>query len=236
VDGDPSKGSPLLRWKANATGAPAVAYRIYASDEKGFSVSDGPYEVVVGESKEVSSPFQANFLGETKGAEFRLLGEGADAPRPVRAYYRVVAVDGKGKRSGASDYAVAPRPIVYSRPPEKAKVGVSFKYAILANRSIGDLKLRQVNGRDTAKYWDVEKFKFAVVKAPEWLKLDPDTGVLQGTPTAAGAVEVEVSLVLEREARKMDPGTLAWGNEKVISTGTEKSGAAAHRFTIAVEP
>lgn len=236
VDGDPSKGSPVLRWKANATGAPAVAYRIYGSDEKGFSVSDGPYEVVVGESKEVTSPFQANFLGETKGTEFRLLGEGADAARPVRAYYRVVAVDAKGKRSGSSDCAVAPRPIVYSRPPEKAKVGAPYKYAILANRSIGDLKFRQVNGRDTAKYWDVEKFKFAVVKAPEWLKLDADTGVLQGTPPAAGAVEVEVSLVLEREARKLDPGTLAWGNEKVVSTGTEKSGTAAHRFTIAVEP
>jgi hypothetical protein len=98
------------------------------------------------------------------------------------------------------------------------------------------LKFHQVNGRDTAKYWDVEKVKFSVVKAPEWLKLDADTGVLQGTPPAAGAVEVEISLVVEREARKLDPGTLAWGNEKVVSTGTEKSGTAAHRFTIAVEP
>jgi hypothetical protein len=236
VDGDPSKGSPILRWKANPTGAPAVSYRIYASDEKGFSVSDRPYEVVTGESKEVTNPLPANFLAETKGTEFRLLGEGAEAARPVRTYYRVVAVDGKGKRSGASDQAVAPRPIVYSRPPEKAKVGAPYTYAILANRSLGDLKFRQVNGRDTANYWDVEKFKFAVVKAPDWLKLNADTGVLQGTPPAAGTVEVEVTLLLEREARKLDPGTLAWGNEKVVSTATEKAGSATHRFTIAVEP
>ena len=31
-----------------------------------------------------------------------------------RAFYRVVAVDEHGRRSGPSDFAEAPRPIIYS--------------------------------------------------------------------------------------------------------------------------
>ena len=33
----------------------------------------------------------------------------------------------EGKRSGPSDYAVAPRPVIYSKPALEAKVGVEYR-------------------------------------------------------------------------------------------------------------
>ena len=58
-----------LRWKPNPVGRQPAKYRVYGSDEKGFSVSDVPYKVNVGASKELPSPFPANFIAETPGTE-----------------------------------------------------------------------------------------------------------------------------------------------------------------------
>ena len=217
----------MLRWKPNGAGRKPATYRVYGSDEKGFSVSDAPYEVSVGACKELATPFAANFLAETKTPEFALLSQTA------RTYYRVVAVDEKGKRSGPSDFVVAPRPVITSKPVVAAKVGQAYSYAVLASRSLGDLRSRQVDGRDTASFWDIEKLKVTVDKGPDWLKADGAT--LAGTPTSAGAFEVELTLTLERDVRKLDGNVLSWGNEKVVSTGVEKVGAATQKFTIAVE-
>ena len=38
------------------------------------------------------------------------------SPAANKTYYRVVAVDEQGKRSGPSDYATGPRPVIYSKP------------------------------------------------------------------------------------------------------------------------
>ena len=46
-------GQRVLRWKAGGAGRQAVKYRIYGSDEKGFTVSDDPYRINVGRSKDV---------------------------------------------------------------------------------------------------------------------------------------------------------------------------------------
>ncbi|HEX7901483.1 MAG TPA: Ig domain-containing protein [Planctomycetota bacterium] len=219
--------SGTLRWKPNPAGRKPALYRVYGSDEKGFSVSDKPYNVTVGICKELPNPFPANFIAETKSTELAVAG---------KTYYRVVAVDDAGKRSGPSDYVTGPRPAIYSAAVTTAKAGAPYSYAVLANRSIGDLKLRQVGGRDTANFWDIEKLQFALVKGPEWLKIDAATGVLSGTPPAAGAFEVEVTATLDREVRKLDGDVLAWGNEKVISTGVERVGVATQRFTLTVAP
>src|SRR5262249_11473165 len=43
---EPTKGADgkvILRWKPNPAGRKPVKYRVYGSDEKGFSVSDAPY-------------------------------------------------------------------------------------------------------------------------------------------------------------------------------------------------
>jgi hypothetical protein len=217
--------SGLLRWKPNATGRKPALYRVYGSDERGFSASDQPYTVSLGGCKDLSNPFPSNFIAETKSAELAVKG---------RTYYRVVAVDDAGKRSGPSDYATSPRPIISSAAVVTGKVGAPYRYAVQASRSLGDLRLRQVGGRDTAGYWDIEKLKFVLDKGPDWLQLDPETGVLSGTPSAAGSYEVKLSVTIEREDRKLDPDVLAWGNEKVLSTSVERAGTATETFTIAV--
>jgi hypothetical protein len=143
-------------------------------------------------------------------------------------------VDEAGKRSGPSDYVVAARPVIFSKPAAAARKGEPYRYAAQANRSLGDLKLRQVGGRDTASFWDIERLLFTLDKGPEWLKIDPSTGILSGTPTAAGSFDVEVTASLTRELRKLDGDVLAWGNEKVLSTSSEAAGAGRQKFTIVV--
>jgi len=231
---DRDKGIGILKWKPNPVGLKPVTYRVYGSDEKGFSVSDVPYQVSIGASKELTPEFPANFIAETTATELAVLGDGVESSNANRTYYRVVAVDAQGKRSGPSDYATAPRPTIYGKPATMAKAGAEYRCQLQANRSLGDLRLRMVNGKETANYWDIEKPKFAIEQGPAWLKIDPATGLLSGTPDATGKVDVLVTATIDQEVRKLDDGILGWGNEKVISTSTERVGSATRRYSIEI--
>jgi hypothetical protein len=231
---DKDKGIGTLTWKANPAGEKPVKYRVYGSNEKGFSVSDVPYRVNIGVSKELTPEFPANFVAETAATELAVLGDGVGSPNTNRTYYRVVAVDAEGKRSGPSDYATAPRPTIYGKPITRATVGTEYRSHLQANHSLGDLRLRIVDGKETANFWDVEKPRFAIAKGPAWLKIDPATGLLSGTPDAAGTVDVAVTVTIDQEVRKLDDGTLGWGIEKLVSTSTERVGSATRRFSIEV--
>ncbi len=234
VEYDRNGGVGTLHWKPNLVGRTPAKYRVYASDEKGFSVSDKPYAVNIGESKDLTSPFPANFVAETTATELAVLGPGVDLPNANKAFFRVVAVDDQGKQSGPSDYAAAQRPVVYSKPVATAKAGAPYTYQVRVNRSLGDLRMRQVGGKQVTSFFDIEKPKFAIERGPQWLKIDENTGVLSGTPDAAGEAEVSVTVTLEAQARKLDEATLKWGNEKVISDTIEKVGTATQQFTIEV--
>ena len=226
---DPDRGSEVLRWKPSPAGKKPVKYRIYGSDEKGFTASDQPYPVTIGASKDVSSPFPANFVTEVSATE-------VDLRESLRAYYRVVAVDDKGRRSGPSDFAESPRPVFSSKPVTAAKVGAEYRYPLAAVRSLGDVRSRVVGGRETMSFWDIERPRFALTLGPAWLKIDEATGLLSGTPTGAGKVEVAVTATIDREARKLDGPALSWGSEKIVSTGQERVGIASQKFTIEVAP
>ena len=138
----------LLRWAPNPTGEKPVAYRVYASDEKGFSVSDRPYKVTVGASDQVPSTFPANFVVETSGTELEVLGPHVELAGANKAFYRVVAVDAAGRRSGPSDYAASPRPVIVSAPVTRATQGALYRYPVAAVRSLGDLRTRVVDGKE----------------------------------------------------------------------------------------
>lgn len=234
LDYDPARGLGTLRWKPNPAGRKPAQYRVYGSDEKGFSVSDEPYPVRIGLCKDLPATFPANFIAETAATEMPLLGPEVEQAGAQKTYYRVVAVDERGNRSGPSDYAAAPRPVFTRRPATEAKVGVEYRTQVAANRSLGDLRTRQTKGGDAASFWDIEKPVFALARGPAWLRIDPATGLLSGTPDAPGKVEAGVTVVIDREVRKLDEPTLKWGNEKVIATGTERVGAAELRFVIDV--
>jgi hypothetical protein len=152
-----------------------------------------------------------------------------------KAFYRVVAVDAAGNRSGPSDYAAAPRPVIVSAPVTAARQGAAYRYPLAAIRSLGDLRTRVVGGKETMGFWDVERLTFAIRRGPRWLAIDPATGLLRGAPDRAGSTEVVVSATIEREARRLDEEALKWGIEKVVSSGMETAGNATQRFVIEVE-
>jgi hypothetical protein len=234
---DKEKNTGTLHWKPNPAGRKPAKYRIYGSDEKGFSISDDPFTAAVGVSKEVPAKRPANFIAEVSATEAVVIGDDVKWTNANRAFYRVVAVDEQGKRSGPSDYAEAPRPIFYSRPVAAAKVGAEYRYALSAIRSVGDVRLRLVDGKETMSYWDVEKPRFALEKGPSWLKIDADTGLLSGVPDrSSGKVTVVVTATIDQDVRNLDSRALSWGQEKVLSTGTRRVGIATQRFTIEVAP
>jgi hypothetical protein len=190
----------------------------------------------VGQSKDLPAQAPANFVAKTTSTELVVLGASVDMPNGNRAFYRVVAIDARGKRSGPSDYAAAPRPFIFSKPPDTARVGKEFRYQVAAVRSLGDLRLRIVKGKEVASFWDVEKPRFVLVKGPSWLRIDKSSGLLRGVPDAAGNSDVVVKVSLERPVRRLDETRLSWGQERVKEVGTETVGSATQRFRIAVGP
>ncbi|MGO9467485.1 MAG: hypothetical protein ACLQVF_25360 [Isosphaeraceae bacterium] len=233
---DRERNKGVLRWSPSALGRKPVAYRVYASDEKGFSVSDRPYDVTVGVSDNMPSKFPANFVVETPATEFEVLGPRVKLPRANKAFYRVVAVDVAGKRSGPSDYAASPRPLIVSAPLTRARKGEAYRYPLEAIRSLGDLRTRVKNGKELMSFWDVERVRFQIQRGPRWLAIDAATGLLSGTPDRSGTADVVVSVTLERDARRLDEAALKWGIEKVASSGTEIAGSASQSFAIEVSP
>jgi hypothetical protein len=215
-----------------------VKYRIYGSDEKGFTIADQKHQSVVGVTKEDMAEwnpwFPANFVAETTASEMAVLGPDVNLPAANKTYYRVVAVDEQGRRSGPSDYTVAPRPVVYSRPVLSARVGDEYRYQILANRSLGDLSSRMADGRQTSGYFDIEKPRFTLTDGPAWLRIDEASGVLSGTPDVPGEVKVVVTVAIDRQVRKLDEAALRWGHEKILSVDVERVGTSAQEFVIDV--
>jgi hypothetical protein len=238
VDYDQARSAGTLRWKANPVGRRPIKYRVYGSNEKGFTIADQRHQGVVGVIKEEMADwnpwFPANFIAETSAAELAVLGTDVDLSAANKTYYRVVAVDEQGKRSGPSDYAVAPRPVVYSKPVLTAQVGTEYRYQMLANRSLGDLSSRMADGRQTSGYFDIEKPRFTLTKGPAWLRIDEATGVLSGMPDVPGRADVIVTVTIDRQVRKLDEAILRWGGEKVLSVDIERVGITTQKFVIDV--
>lgn len=239
LDFDPGRGLGTLRWTANPMGRRPAKYRVYGSDEKGFTIADKPFQGTVGVTKEEMAAwnpwFPANFIAETTAAELAVMGREVGLPAANKTYYRVVAVDDQGKRSGPSDYAAGPRPVIYSQPAVAARAGAGYRYQLRANRSLGDLTARLQGDAQVSGYFNIEQPVFTIEQGPGWLKIDETAGLLTGVPDATGRVEVAVTATLRREVRNLDEKTLAWGNEKVLSTASERVGAATQKFVIEVK-
>ncbi|MDQ1328960.1 MAG: hypothetical protein QG641_2246, partial [Candidatus Poribacteria bacterium] len=227
---DPERSVGTLRWKPNPIGSRPVSFRIYGSDEKGFSISDQPYKANVGDQKsELPTTFPANFVTETSQTEHAVIGVGLDLTNANKAFYRIVAVDVQGKRSWSSEYVASPRPFIYSKPVTTAEMGKEYCYQISTIRSLGHLTAREPL---TMSFWDVEEPMFSLDQAPNWLKIDAATGLLSGTPDTVGESKVIVTVTISKKVRKLDENTLSWGIEKIISTITERIGSATQEFVI----
>ena len=85
-------------------------------------------------------------------------------------------------------------------------------------------------------FWDVEQPTYALEQGPGWLSIDTNTGLLSGTPDAAGTADVVVTATIDREVPELDEGALSWGHYTVVGTTTQRVGTATQRFSIEVRP
>lgn len=201
----------ILTWRPSSAGRPPVAYRIYGSDEKGFTASDEPYEVFRGkgfvrtmeeyESIPDDAPgtgtvtVSGNFIAETDRMSRVVVGPDAPERNANRAFYRVVAVDEAGNRSGPSDYVEVPRPFVYAPPPTRARLRRPFRHQIGIIRSDGDLQCRRSDKSSyNAAFWDREHWTFWPIDMPDGLSLDSTRGTISGKPTRAGRSAIVVQV------------------------------------------
>ena len=58
-----------------------------------------------------------------------------------------------------------------SRPAKSAIKGQEFQDEVWTIRSLGDLKMRIVGGKETTNFWDVERPRFSIERGPAWLKI-----------------------------------------------------------------
>jgi hypothetical protein len=238
LDWDEGKAVGTLKWQANPVGRRPAKYRVYGSDERGFTVMDRARQLSLGISAKTDmaawNPWAPpNFIAETGDTQLPVIGPDA-GPAGNKVYYRVVAVDGHGKRSGPSDYVVAPRPVIYTRPVVAGTVGEQYTYKIGATRSLGDLTGRMQGGNQVAGYFDIEKPVFALTQGPAWLTIEKSTGVLSGTPDAPGSFDVVVTVTVDRTVRHLDESKLVWGQENVLSEDEKRVGEATQKFVINV--
>ncbi len=189
-----------LEWDAPAAGAEPMGYRIYGSDEQGFTVSDTEYILRMGNgfcrtmdefnAKKPGDRFVGdiktppNFITQTSQRQVELAA-------PLCAFYRVVALTDSGIVSGASDAVELPRPFIYSRPLTGAKVGQVYDYRPAATASIGHLTCR--DGYNAA-FWQREMITWTLGSSPKWLTIKD--GILTGTPadTDVGTCDIVLKL------------------------------------------
>ena len=105
-----------LNWRPATEGSRPAHYEIYGSDERGFTAEADSHEVHIGPGGQ-SHIVPGNLLATTRDTSLQVVGADLSPERGNRGFYRVIAVDTDGIRSGASDYAEAPRPFIYSKPP-----------------------------------------------------------------------------------------------------------------------
>jgi hypothetical protein len=206
VDGHSIK----LTWEESPEGRRAVAFRVYGSDEKGFTASDMPYVVYAGRGlceqngDCLSSASADGFVGNVKlpsnlvgtfpaRAEAIVVGPHVTLPNANKAFYRVVAIDARGNESGPSDPIAMPRPFIATGPHPKAAVGQVYHYRPHSLRSIGDLSY--ADGIVAFRGW--EKLAWTLVDAPSWLQLKD--GVLLGTPGDHDVGDHAVCLAVEND-------------------------------------
>ena len=165
VDWNKEERVLTLSWEANPEGEKPAAYIIYGSDEKGFTASDEPYPVNAG--RDTPREFPANRIARTMQRSYRVLPSEDRGPHepipasasqstaasrpvtdsPVKMFYRVVAVAGDGTRSGPSDYAAAPCPIIYTAAPQRIPYGKATVFQMKAVASIGNLQSRAIEDK-----------------------------------------------------------------------------------------
>ena len=172
----------VLHWEPPKSGAVPAHYEIHGSNERGFTARSETHCVFRGRDAG-HERVPSTLLATTPNTELAVVGADTDSARGNRAYYRVVAVDQKGRRSGPSDYVAVPRPFIWSMPPARAVAGELTTYALRVVRSTGELRcLSDGPQRYLSAMRDGDVLHFILDEGPAFIALDPSTGVLTAAP------------------------------------------------------
>lgn len=200
---DEKQGTATLKWQPNSAGRKPVKYQVYGSDFKGFAPSQVPYAPILGSAKtDLPTTCPANLLDETRETSLQVVGPAVTLANANTAYYRVVAVDEKNVASGPSDPVSLPTPFVCGAPPP-GKAGTAYTCPLRVIRSLGDLKYGSPYPTQgdwvpsIPGFWQVERPAFSLDKGPDWMKIDPATGVISGTPPSAGTFQATVKIQVD---------------------------------------
>ena len=170
-----------LSWQPNSEGNEPDHYEVYGSNERGFSISREPYCVMVENDKRETFP--VNMMTSTDGTTLRVAGPDVDLEN--FAFYRVVAVDKAGVRSGSSDFAEAPRPMIVSSPEPVAVAGETYTYPIEVTAAIGELRAERRGSQNYVRaIRDGDVLRFLLDESPGFVEIDEQSGLLTARPLA----------------------------------------------------
>ena len=173
-----------LEWKAGKGGTAAAYYRIFGSEERGFSASDHPYPYNAGVNGIATAP--ANLLLETGRLETGRLEAGhatqwTTIPQQLwRPYLRVVAVDGEGRESEASEMAELAHPLIVTRQLPAVQTHRLYQTRIETSASVGHLVSADEDGKPyQVRFRGGDDLAFTMTGAPEGLSINA-SGVISG--------------------------------------------------------
>ena len=214
MDWDLRRGT--LHWQPNPKGQPPVRYEIHGSNERGFTVSRQEYSISAGESEvDGTRVMPANLLNATEDTTAVVVG--CSVQTGNHAFYRVVAIDTDGVRSGPSDYAEAPRPFVITSPPQRIPPGATTTVALQVIHSIGDLRSESDGPRRYNKaFRDGDEITFLLDEGPDFIELDSSSGLLTLRPEPRHASTHTVTVRVKNGQGGVD----VIGFDLVISDGT----------------
>ncbi len=171
-----------LRWRANPQGSAPERYIVYASDERGFSARDGEHEVFCGRDVGMEAR-PGNRFAETDQTELQVVG--AEGSIANKSYYRVVTIDEHGTPSGPSDLVCAPRPFIFSQPPQHVRAETETHYAVQSLQGAGDLRcISDGTHRYQSAIRDFDTLRFILDEGPAFISLDGVSGLMIFKPTA----------------------------------------------------
>ncbi|MHB1936360.1 MAG: putative Ig domain-containing protein [Acidobacteriaceae bacterium] len=177
-----------LSWQRGKNGAQPVGYRIYGSEERGFTAHDNRYQY--NDGLHGTQWAASNLLLDTHNAN-----ESVSLPEALwRPYYRVVAVDEKGRLSGPSAMAELSHPLIATSQLPNAIGSQFYEARIVTSASIGHLVSADENGKPyQMKFRTGDELVFDMSGAPAGLSID-NRGVISGFVGDAKPAKYKVTI------------------------------------------
>jgi len=187
-----------LFWKSNNKGTAPKYYKIYGSNERGFSISDTTYDYNAGIQGIKTNETNLLYVTEDSVTNWTI------PPDLWRSFYRIVAVDSQNIESGPSAIAELIHPLIKMQELPVAQKNKFFETQIEVVSSIGHLVSATENGKPyqlSFRYGD--SLYFSVENLPPGLRLNEYSGTISGTPTVTGTYNLNVK-VFGRKAKLSD--------------------------------